>query len=120
MQSFEFFDGNPLTYTATVCTRANEVFTTCGNDGCQGTCSSPTPAGCVPTCINGGGCVCQTGFVRNAAGNCIPPSTCRKYCLIILDYGYVTYIFIFILLPLPINLFILTLILYNAVFFHLK
>ncbi|XP_077288568.1 zonadhesin-like [Arctopsyche grandis] len=60
----------------TVCTRANEFFSNCGNDGCQGTCSSPTPAGCVPICITGGGCICQTGFVRNAAGDCILPSTC--------------------------------------------
>ncbi|XP_077288590.1 zonadhesin-like [Arctopsyche grandis] len=62
--------GNPT------CNGANEVFSACGNDGCQATCTTPTPVPCVSNCVAGGGCICQAGFVRNAVRECVAPSTC--------------------------------------------
>ncbi|XP_077288557.1 zonadhesin-like [Arctopsyche grandis] len=58
------------------CSGANEVATTCGQDGCQPSCTNYiVPSTCVPVC-NTAGCICATGFVRNSMGACVPMSQC--------------------------------------------
>lgn len=53
----------------------NEVFSDCGNNGCQNTCANPDIAA---TCNNGciPGCICQPGYFRNTKGKCVPPVEC--------------------------------------------
>lgn len=69
-------------FLATVtCSGANEVLSPCGNDGCQRSCTRLDVTGCTGVCI-ATGCVCVDGFVRNADGICVLPSTCRKYCIL--------------------------------------
>ncbi|XP_077288466.1 uncharacterized protein LOC143912888 [Arctopsyche grandis] len=56
-------------------TRPNEIFSDCGNNNCQNTCSRPTASvGCVGSCIPG--CVCIPGFLRNSKNNCVLPTSC--------------------------------------------
>lgn len=68
----------------------NEYYSECGDDGCQGTCSTTAiekknrfqfkdnKDECSPTCSNAA-CICKPGFVRNIEGACIPPEQCRMY-----------------------------------------
>lgn len=56
----------------------NEVYSTCGNDGCQRSCNRLNIANCNPSCTNPG-CVCASGYVKNDLNQCILPSMCRKY-----------------------------------------
>lgn len=60
------------------------MFSTCGNDGCQRSCTRLDTTGCSPLCTLSG-CVCVPGFVRNDAGICVLPATCRKYIYVITD-----------------------------------
>ncbi|XP_077288665.1 zonadhesin-like [Arctopsyche grandis] len=57
------------------CPGPNEVYSACGSDGCQSSCSMPVASGCVPTCSTPR-CVCQTGYLRNPSGVCVTPSLC--------------------------------------------
>lgn len=68
----------------------NEYYSSCGDDGCQGSCplieedyknrlqSKKRYQTCKPRC-NPGACICKPGFVRNINGACIPPELCREY-----------------------------------------
>lgn len=58
------------------CNNPNEIFSTCGNDGCQRSCSRLDVTGCRSVCV-ASGCVCMIGFVRNSFGVCVLPSSCR-------------------------------------------
>ena len=62
-------------YIATMCP-AGEVFSMCGQDGCQPTCDNPDTTGCIPQCTTPS-CICETGLVRDMNMNCIPPADCR-------------------------------------------
>lgn len=64
--------------SAMTCANPNEVFSTCGDNGCQRTCQRQDLTGCVPVCTVPA-CVCATGFVRNTAGQCVLPSACREF-----------------------------------------
>lgn len=56
----------------------NEIYSGCGNDGCQQRCDRLDVTGCTPIC-GAPACICEEGFVRNAFGACVPVSECRKY-----------------------------------------
>lgn len=59
-----------------MCTGANEVFSTCGNNDCQITCLDMDPTGCNNVCTRG--CICDVGFIRNFRGICVLPGDCGK------------------------------------------
>lgn len=69
--------------SASVTCGANEMFSQCGDDGCQRTCSRRDTTGCVPVC-RASGCICLPGYGRNTAGVCELISACRKYTIILL------------------------------------
>lgn len=60
-----------------MCPNANEIFSTCGNDGCQRSCTRLDVTGCVPICSRSG-CICAAGYVKNAMGLCVQANNCRK------------------------------------------
>ena len=62
----------------TTCSGANQIFSACGNDNCQRSCTRLVVTGCTPTC-GAPGCICAPGFVLDAAGACVLPTACRKY-----------------------------------------
>lgn len=65
------FQFNPFFISETICGK-NEEFLKYGI--CEGTCDSPfayCPVDCRPP-----NCYCMNGFVRDAAGNCIPLKDC--------------------------------------------
>lgn len=62
----------------------NEVYSVCGNDGCQQTCNRLNIANCVPFCSNPS-CVCASGYVKNDLNQCILPSMCRKFYVKCID-----------------------------------
>lgn len=55
----------------------NEIYSGCGNDGCQRRCDRLDVTGCIPSCGTPA-CICEEGFVRDSIGTCIPISECRK------------------------------------------
>jgi Trypsin Inhibitor like cysteine rich domain len=57
---------------------ANEQYDECYNP-CPPTCDKPDQPPC-PTFACSPGCSCQSGFIRNAAGTCIPLNQCPKRC----------------------------------------
>ncbi|XP_077288640.1 mucin-6-like [Arctopsyche grandis] len=59
------------------CRKSNEIYSACGDNGCQPTCSRIDVSSCVPICSTPK-CICQPGYVRDALGKCIEPSLCRK------------------------------------------
>lgn len=69
------------------CTGVNEVFSQCGNDGCQRNCNRLDVTGCISVCSNPA-CICAAGFVRNSIGTCVLPSTCREYFYIKIKIQY--------------------------------
>lgn len=70
-----------LTFSANVaCPGAFEMFSPCGDDGCQKSCRRPDTTGCVSVCRLSG-CICIQGYVRNDAGTCVLANTCREYIL---------------------------------------
>lgn len=56
----------------------NEVYSGCGDDGCQRRCDRQEITGCTPTC-GAPACICEYGYVRNIDGNCVPITSCRKF-----------------------------------------
>lgn len=72
----------------TLCTGANEIFSQCGDDGCQRSCTRRETTGCNPVC-RASGCICSANFVRNSAGQCVPLTECRTYYIL----NYFDYIF---------------------------
>lgn len=55
----------------------NEIYSGCGDDGCQPRCNRLDITGCIASCGTPA-CICEEGFVRNLDGVCIPVSDCRK------------------------------------------
>ena len=51
----------------------NEVFSRCYGH-CGLNCGDPDPKGCTKVCM--AGCICRTGFARDANGRCIPKNKC--------------------------------------------
>lgn len=58
------------------CTGPNEIFSMCGDDRCQRTCSKSEVIECKSVCSEPG-CICAPGFVRSSSGTCVLPSDCR-------------------------------------------
>ncbi|XP_077291693.1 zonadhesin-like [Arctopsyche grandis] len=53
----------------------DEVFSECGNNGCQNTCANPDIAAkCKAPCRSG--CICTYGYLRNTKGECVPAAKC--------------------------------------------
>lgn len=59
---------------------ANEMFSHCGNNGCQRSCARLDVTNCIPIC-SVPGCVCAAGYVRNSNGVCVLPTSCSEYHL---------------------------------------
>lgn len=74
-----------LATTGSTCTGTNEIYSTCGNDGCQRSCSRLIVNDCIPVCGTPA-CVCAPGFVRNSGRVCVLPFNCRKYCKWLLNF----------------------------------
>lgn len=72
-----FFLNKCLYLALLACTGTGEMFSACGDDKCQRSCMRLDVTGCNRVC-SGSGCICQAGLVRNSAGLCVAPSTCRK------------------------------------------
>lgn len=64
------------------CTRANEVYSGCGDDGCQRRCDRLDISNCVPKC-GSPECICANGYVKNSNGNCVAVSSCRMYQILL-------------------------------------
>lgn len=78
-----------------LCTRPNQVYSGCGDNGCQRRCDRLDVAGCVPICSSPS-CICVDGFVRNSIGECVPVSSCRKWllknnCIDAYNFNYLFY-----------------------------
>lgn len=54
----------------------NEIYSGCGDDGCQRSCDRLDISGCTSTCGTAA-CICLDGYVKDSAGNCVPVSDCR-------------------------------------------
>lgn len=54
----------------------NEVYSGCGDNGCQKRCNRLDVTGCIPTCRTAA-CICANGYVKNTAGVCVAVSDCR-------------------------------------------
>ncbi|XP_077291695.1 zonadhesin-like [Arctopsyche grandis] len=53
----------------------NEVYSECGNNGCQNTCANPDIAAvCRAICTPG--CICKEGYLRNTKKVCVPAVEC--------------------------------------------
>ena len=60
----------------------NEVYSECGDNGCQPTCmdlvGEPATEPCIPYCVTHG-CICAAGLIRDTdTGRCVPPSLCSN------------------------------------------
>ncbi|XP_076292179.1 chymotrypsin inhibitor-like [Lasioglossum baleicum] len=53
----------------------NQSWTECGSY-CPPTCTNPNPEICPAQCVIG--CQCNSGLLRNDAGECIPESQCES------------------------------------------
>ncbi|XP_077291694.1 zonadhesin-like [Arctopsyche grandis] len=53
----------------------NEIFSECGNHGCQNTCASPDIAARCRAACNPG-CICKEGYLRNTKKVCVPALEC--------------------------------------------
>lgn len=56
--------------------RPNEIFSGCGDNGCQRRCNRLVITGCTPSC-GAPACICKEGFVKNSDNDCIPVTSCR-------------------------------------------
>lgn len=65
------------------CTGVNEIFSQCGDDGCQRTCTRLDVSNCNPVC-SAPRCICVAPYVRNSLGVCVLIETCRKWNIYIL------------------------------------
>lgn len=54
----------------------NEIYSGCGDDGCQRRCDRLDVSGCATVC-GVPACICLDGFVRNINGICVPVCDCR-------------------------------------------
>nr|UPQ64758.1 zonadhesin-like protein 2 [Plectrocnemia conspersa] len=65
-------------YSHTTCAPAcgeNEVYSECGNNGCQNTCENPTLSWvCKGICTPG--CICAEGYLKDKNGKCVLPCHC--------------------------------------------
>lgn len=60
--------------------KVNEIFDLCGNTQYANTCEEPNLKSKTPTGECNAGCVCRTGYVRNANKTCIRLIDCIKKC----------------------------------------
>lgn len=63
-----------------ICNRPNEIYSGCGDDGCQRSCDRLNIVNCGPRC-GPPACICAYGFVKNSIGDCVAVSSCRKFFL---------------------------------------
>lgn len=63
---------------STVCIKPNQIYSGCGDDGCQRRCDRLDISNCISKC-GPPECICVQGFVKNSFGDCVAVSSCRKY-----------------------------------------
>lgn len=54
----------------------NEVYSECGNDGCQDTCENPILSQLCDSMGCQSGCICKEGYLRNTKGKCVLYEDC--------------------------------------------
>lgn len=59
-----------------ICNRPNQIYSGCGDNGCQRSCDRLDTTNCIPRCGNPA-CICVNGFVKNSFGDCVTASSCR-------------------------------------------
>ena len=55
------------------CKDPNSSFISCGS-ACEPTCDKPNPLICTMNCVSG--CFCNTGYIKDSTGFCIPIEKC--------------------------------------------
>ena len=60
------------------CNNNNEKSETCGNRCLESCGTRVSGRQCAEDCI--AGCFCESGYARNAEGNCVPVSQCPGKC----------------------------------------
>lgn len=67
--------GLSVNATVTPCCPKNEVYSECGNNGCQNTCANPDIAAICKAACNPG-CVCKNTYLRNTKNVCVSAAEC--------------------------------------------